>query len=164
MTGIFTGLFIIIILFIRLNKLAGLNHNVKQEQPKATEVSEWNLASLTVCIVLFDCWLLLRESLFSWYIWSTHMPQHHEKGSNTTVHILHWVEQVCGAMGSKENQCAIEKKKHMIHTEIFSVQKKSQEQNQSSELRAPHWVVSFHTAFGKVCHLFSRLPQHPGML
>lgn len=125
MTGIFTGLFIIIILFIRLNKLAGLNHNVKQEQPKATEVSEWNLASLTVCIVLFDCWLLLQESLFSWYIWSTHMPQHHEKGSNTTIHILHWVEQVCGAMGSKENQCAIEKKTHNTHRDIFCSEKKS---------------------------------------
>lgn len=136
MTGVFTGLFIIIILFIKLNKLAGLNHNVKQEQPKATEVSEWNLASLTVCIVLFDCWLLLRESLFSWYIWSTHMPQHHEKGSNTAVHILHWVEQVCGAMGSKENQCAIEKKNTWYTQRYFLFRKKVRNKTKarSSEL------------------------------
>lgn len=40
MLSSFTGLFIIIILFIRLNELARFNLNVKQKQVKATEVSE----------------------------------------------------------------------------------------------------------------------------
>lgn len=44
MLSSFTGLFII--MFIRLNELARFNLNVKQKQVKATEVSEWNLASL----------------------------------------------------------------------------------------------------------------------
>lgn len=40
MFSIFTALFIIRILFIRLNKLARFDLSVKQKQPKATEVSE----------------------------------------------------------------------------------------------------------------------------
>lgn len=164
MPGSSTGLLLIIVLFIRLKKMASFDLNVKHKQLTAPEVSEWNLASLTAGIVLFSCWPLVWESLFSWYICCTHMPQHHGKSSNTEPAL--WILQCAGPvheeMGSKENQCAIEKMCN-THREIlfqgWSREKNNQGQTQSSELRVSHW-----TAFGKVCHLFSRLPQHPGML
>lgn len=66
---------------------------------------------------MFSCWPLVWESLFSWYICCTHMPQHHGKSSNTEPAL--WILQCAGPvheeMGSKENQCAIEK----LHTERF---------------------------------------------
>lgn len=52
MLSVFTALFIIRILLIRLNKLAKFDLNVKQKQSKATEVSELNLAYLTEYV----CW------------------------------------------------------------------------------------------------------------
>lgn len=101
MPSSFTGLFII--WFIRLNKLARFNLAVKQKQLKAAEVSEWSLASLPMCIVLFSCWPLVWESLFSWYICSTHVPQHHEKSPNTepAAQILQWAGQISEAVGRK---------------------------------------------------------------
>lgn len=98
--------------------MASFNLNVKQEQLTAPEVNEWNVASLIVGVVLFSCWPLVWESLFSWYICSTHKPQLHGESSNAEP--ARWTLQCAGpvheAMGSKENQCAIEK---MCNTERF---------------------------------------------
>lgn len=89
--------------------MASFNLNVKQLT--APQVNEWNVASLTVGVVLFSCWPLVWEGLFSWYVCSTHMPQLHGKSSNAepALWILQWAGPAHEAMGSKENQCAIEK-------------------------------------------------------
>lgn len=146
--------------------MASFNLSVKQLT--VPQVNEWNVVSLTVGVVLFSCWPLVWESLFSWYVCSTHMPQLHGKSSNAEPAL--WILQCAGpaheAMGSKEKSMCNRKKCAIQRDFISSLfkEKKNQGQTQSLELRVSRWTVSFWTAFGKVCHLFSRLPQHPGML